>query len=481
LKFTEFDLDPDLLDGIRALGFEETTPIQTEAIPIIHSGRDLIACAQTGTGKTAAFLIPVIDLLMEYPTEHTGALIIVPTRELARQIEQNVEALAYFTGISSVAVYGGNNKENWDRQIYGIKNGADIIIATPGRFLMHLSLGYVNLEQLEAVILDEADKMLDMGFYNDILSIISRAPDNCQKLMFSATMPNKIRKLAKEILKDPAEISLNLSKPAAGVKQSAYMLHEDQKIPMLQHLIKEKEVESMIIFSSSKISVDRITRSLQKLKYPVKAIHSDKEQEVRQQTLREFKNRQFNILVGTDVLARGIDIDNLSHVLNFDVPLDAEDYVHRVGRTARASSTGEAITFITPADQFRMVNIERLIEAEVPKPEVPEELGETPTYNPRSRGRGGYGRGGGGRSKGGDSRGKGRGGNRGNRPQGRGKDSDRRKGGGSKGQNQSRSQKPQANKNRSQSNDRPEGESKKTPSKSRKRRRPRPKKKPTGE
>lgn len=381
------------MDGIHALGYEETTPIQEQAIPIILSGRDLIACAQTGTGKTAAFLIPAIDVLHEFKSGHTRCLIVVPTRELARQIDQNVDALSYYTGVSSVCVYGGNNKENWDRQIYGLKNGADIIIATPGRFLMHLSLGYVNFEHLEMVILDEADKMLDMGFYDDIKRIISHAPENCQKLMFSATMPKKIRKLAREILHDPAEISLSLSKPAEGVKQSAYMLHEDQKIPLLEQLLKGQEVESMIIFSSSKISVDRITKSLQRLKYAVKAIHSDKDQEERQQTLQEFKNRQFRILVGTDVLARGIDIDNLSHVLNYDVPLDAEDYVHRIGRTARASSTGEAITFITPADQWRMVGIEELIEAEVPKPPVPPEIGETPPYNPRQKG-GGGGRGG---------------------------------------------------------------------------------------
>lgn len=415
LKFTDIDLAPSLMDGIKALGFEETTPIQEQAIPIILSGKDLIACAQTGTGKTAAFLIPTIDILYDFEAGNTRALIIVPTRELANQIDQNVDALSYYTGISSVPVIGGNNKDNWNKQIYGIKNGADIIIATPGRFLMHISLGYVNFEHLELIILDEADKMLDMGFYEDIKRIISHAPENCQKLMFSATMPKKIRRLAKEILHEPDEISLSLSKPAAGVKQTSYMLHEDQKIPMLEHLLNGQEVESMIIFSSSKMSVDRITKRLQNLKFAVKAIHSDKDQEERQQTLREFKNRQFRILVGTDVLARGIDIDNLSHVLNYDVPLDAEDYVHRIGRTARASSTGEAVTFITPDDQWRMASIEELIEAEVPKPGVPEELGETPPYNPRRRGGGGRGRGGGkgGRRGGGGGGYRGKGGGKG--------------------------------------------------------------------
>ena len=392
MKFTELDLDPDVLDAILAIGFEEATPIQAQAIPIVQKGKDLIACAQTGTGKTAAFLIPTIDHLLSFETQKTRALIIVPTRELALQIDQNVDALSYFTGVTSVPVFGGNNKQNWDQQIYGIKNGADILIATPGRLLMHLSLGYVDFKELEVVILDEADKMLDMGFYSDIKSIISHAPKDAQKLMFSATMPNKIRKLAKEILYEPEEISLNLAKPAEGVTQSAYMLHDEQKIPMIEHILKTQEVESMIIFASSKLSVDNITRSLKRLKYQVESIHSDKDQEDRQETLRRFKNRQFNILIGTDVLARGIDIDNLSHVLNYDCPHDAEDYVHRVGRTARASSTGSAITFITRKDAYRMAQIEELIEAEVPKPGAPAEIGETPEYRPRRRGGGGGGR-----------------------------------------------------------------------------------------
>lgn len=438
MKFTDLDLDSELLESILALGYEETTPIQEQAIPIVQAGKDLIACAQTGTGKTAAFLIPTIDHLLSFKAGKTRALIVVPTRELALQIDQNVDALSYYTGVSSVPVFGGNNKQNWDQQINGIKNGADILIATPGRLLMHLSLGYVDFNELEVIILDEADKMLDMGFHGDIVNIISRAPENTQKLMFSATMPNKIRKLAKEILHEPEEISLSLSKPAEGVTQSAYMLHEDQKIPMIEHILATQKVESMIIFASSKLNVDRIAKSLKKLKYPVEAIHSDKAQEERQDTLRKFKNRQFNILVGTDVLARGIDIDNLSHVLNYDCPHDAEDYVHRVGRTARASSTGAAVTFITQRDAYRMVQIEELIESEVPKPAPPEHIGETPRYNPRrggggggSRdgGRGGYRGGGGNRGGGGGNRGGG-GGNRGGGGGNRGGGGGNRGGGG---------------------------------------------------
>lgn len=406
MKFSELDLNEDLLASIESLGFEEMTPIQEQAIPIALQGKDLIACAQTGTGKTAAYLIPAIQKLMAKENKHSRVLIIAPTRELADQIDQNVDALSYFTGVSSVAVYGGKNTGDWDRQTYAIKNGVDILICTPGRLNTHAALGYLNFDHIEIVILDEADKMLDMGFHPDILKIISQVPKDRQTLMFSATMPSNIRKLAKEIMQDPGEISLSLAKPAAGINQMAFSLYDEQKIPMLEYLIREREVKSMIIFASKKTNVDKIEKNLHKLGYGVRAIHSDREQDERTETLRQFKNGEFPIIVGTDVLARGIDIDNLSHVLNFDVPTDAEDYVHRVGRTARAESTGEAITFINPTDQYRFRKIEALIEMEVNKPEVPAELGDTPTYDPSKRPprdtdrRGGGSRGGGG----GDSR-----------------------------------------------------------------------------
>lgn len=424
LKFADLDLEPSLFDGIDALGFEEATAIQSQAIPLILAGKDLIACAQTGTGKTAAFLIPTINFLAKRESEHTRALVLTPTRELAEQIDQNVDALSYFTGVSSTSVYGGKNPKDFDRQRYGVANGSDIIVATPGRLKSFLALGTVDFSHLEIVVLDEADKMMDMGFYADIITIFSYLPDDRQTLMFSATMPPKIRKLTKEILKEPAEVNLNVSKPAEGVDQSAYMVYPEQKLPLLAHLLKTREIESMIIFASSKSSVDQITRQLTDLSFDAKAIHSDKEQSERQETLRLFKNKQFPILIGTDVLSRGIDIDNLSHVLNYDVPHDAEDYVHRVGRTARAKSTGEAITFISPRDQKRFARIEELIESTVPKPVVPEELGETPTYNPRTKGKGGRPNRGGG----------GGGGNRGRRPQGK-----RQGGGQGGGQNRNRS------------------------------------------
>lgn len=383
------------------------TPIQEQTIPAILDNQDIIACAQTGTGKTAAFLVPIIERLCRNPSDHSRALIVVPTRELALQIDQNIDALSYYTGVSSVPIIGGKNLDQWDQQKYGIENGADVLIATPGRLLMHMALEYLKLDQIEVVVLDEADKMMDMGFYGDIVKIINETPENRQTLMFSATMPANIRKLAKKILKDPTEVNLKISKPAAGIKQQAFSAYDDQKIPLLEHLLKTREVDSMIIFASSKSSVDKIHQKLKKLNYPVEAIHSDKSQDERSATLRAFKNKQFKVLVGTDVLSRGIDIDNLSHVLNYDVPMDAEDYVHRVGRTARASSTGEAITFINPKDQRKFAAIEQLIEMEVPKLEVPAELGDAPSYRP-GRGRGGRngdsGRGGGRSGRGGGDR-----------------------------------------------------------------------------
>ncbi|MCB0835570.1 MAG: DEAD/DEAH box helicase [Bacteroidetes bacterium] len=393
MKFSELPLDYELLDGIDALNFETLTPIQEQAIPPALEGKDLIACAQTGTGKTAAYLIPVIQHLRQYEeADLTRVLIIAPTRELAKQIDQNVDALSYFTGVSSIPIIGGKNADTFEKQKYGITHGADILIATPGRLIIHLALGYLDMSHIDIVVLDEADKMLDMGFYADITRIISEIPADKprQTLMFSATMPPKIRKLAKEIMKDPVEINLNISKPAEGINQMVYMVYDEQKIPLLEHLIREKEIESMIIFASSKASVDQIERKLKRLNYAVKAMHSDREQEEREETLREFKNKQFQILVGTDVLARGIDVDNLSHVLNYDAPRDAEDYVHRVGRTARASSTGEAITFVSPRDQRRLYSIEDLIGEEIFRPEPPNEIGDTPRYNPSKKsGKGG--------------------------------------------------------------------------------------------
>ena len=456
MRFDELGLEPELLDGLDFLGFEDCTPIQEAAIPHSLNYKDIIGCAQTGTGKTGAYLIPVIQRLMEEPSDYSRILIIVPTRELASQIDQNVDAISYFTGISSISILGGNNPKAWERQKYAIQNGTDILITTPGRFLSHLSLGYINLDHIEVVVLDEADKMLDMGFHADILRIISHVPKDRQTLMYSATMPPEIRKLAKEILRDPIEISLNLAKPAEGVEQSAYIVYDEQKIPLLEHLLSTKEIESMIVFASSKASVDEITRKLKRLKFGVNAIHSDKDQEERQETLRAFKNRQFPILVGTDVLARGIDIDNLSHVLNYDCPLDAEDYVHRVGRTARAERTGEAITFVNPKDQRRLVKIERLIESEIPKAPVPDTLGPTPQYKPNWSQNG--------KNRRGNRRNKNRSHNRSNKGRGRGDN---------RGSNRNRNS---SNSNREKNSSNPSGQS----SSKSKKKRYRPRRKPSG-
>lgn len=421
-SFDDYDLDDSVRDGINSLGFKSPTPIQALSIPIILSGSDIIACAQTGTGKTAAYLVPLMQHLVQLPPGKIRCLILVPTRELAIQIDQAMEGLSYYTGLTSVAVYGGREGDGWDRQKNAITSGVDIIIATPGRFKMHQNLGYMDLSGVEVLILDEADKMLDMGFYADIMDLIRLLPAERQSLMFSATMPPKIRKLARDILRDPQEVNIALSKPAEGVYQSAYAVTDAQKIPLVEALMKEREVDSMIIFASSKISVDQITRRLVKAGYDARAIHSDREQDERIATLTAFKNKQFPIVVATDVLSRGIDIDNLSHVLNYDVPLDAEDYVHRIGRTARASSTGEAITFITPEDAYKFWRIEALIGSEVPKLPLPPQIGRSPELSKSERPplRGGKGGGGrhsssgprGGHGGGQHSQGRGPGGNR---------------------------------------------------------------------
>ncbi|MEZ4775717.1 MAG: DEAD/DEAH box helicase [Bacteroidia bacterium] len=475
MKFTDLNLDEELLEGIDALRFDTLTPIQEQAIPPALEGRDLIACAQTGTGKTAAYLIPTIQRIRRNDSARTRVLILTPTRELAAQVDQNVDALSYFAGVSSVPIIGGKDGDIFTRQKSGIVKGTDILIATPGRLMIHLALGYLNLSEIEVVILDEADKMLDMGFHADIIRIIEGIPRTRQTLMFSATMPPKIRELARDIMIDPVEINLNISKPAENINQMAFMVFDEQKIPLLEHLIRDREIESMIIFASSKLSVDEITRKLSRLNYKVKAMHSDKEQSEREETLREFKNKEFPILVGTDVLSRGIDIDNLSHVLNYDCPRDAEDYVHRVGRTARASSSGEAITFVSPRDQRKLHSIENLIGYEIPRPEAPPEIGQTPSYQP-SRGGGG-----------GGQRNSNRHSNRNNNHRGgprrnNGRDSGPRNQNRNRNQGNNRNfQRPQENQSATQNQpQQPAGEVSETPKK-RKRRRP-PKRKPdTGE
>ncbi|WP_239021058.1 DEAD/DEAH box helicase [Pontibacter arcticus] len=367
------------------MGYNNPTPVQEQAIPIILSNKDLIACAQTGTGKTAAYLLPLIDRISHGEFTYTSTLVLVPTRELAKQIDEQMEGFGYFASVSSIAIYGGSKGGDWDQQKKALTTGADVIIATPGRLMAHMAMGYVKLDQLQYLVLDEADKMLDMGFMDDILKIVRSLPEKRQTLLFSATMPKKIRDFAKQILKDPAEINLAISKPAAGIDQRLYLTFDNQKLPLLEHILRELDVLSMIIFTSRKSNVPQIVRSLKKMGFDAEGIQSDMTQDEREKALQGFKNKQYRILVATDILSRGIDIDSLSHVLNFDMPQDAEDYVHRVGRTARAASTGMAITFVNENDMHRVQRVERLIERELPKLPLPEDFGPGPAYDPTRR------------------------------------------------------------------------------------------------
>ncbi|MFM8432898.1 MAG: DEAD/DEAH box helicase [Bacteroidota bacterium] len=387
--FAELNLEETLLDGLYSMGFENPTPIQEQVIPFILEGRDVIACAQTGTGKTAAYLLPVLNKISRDNIEHTSALIVSPTRELALQIDNAFQGFSYFTPASSIAVYGGGDGQTFEREKRALTEGASVVIATPGRLISHLNLGYVRFDRLDFLVLDEADKMLDMGFYDDILKIIGFLPASRQNLLFSATMPPKIRDLARKIMKDPAEVNIAISKPAEGVTQTAYVLHESQKSPLLRKILKERNDPSILVFASTKQTVKDLDKELKKAGLPVRAIHSDLTQDERENVLLSFRSRQTRILVATDILSRGIDIDNIGLVLNYDVPGDAEDYVHRVGRTARAESTGEAITFIGDKDQRRFGQIEKLIERVIPKTDIPEELGKGPVYNPEGRSGGG--------------------------------------------------------------------------------------------
>ena len=393
MGFKTFKLDNRVIEGIEAMGYDKPTPIQEQAIPVILENKDLIACAQTGTGKTAAFLLPVIHniLATQDDSHNIKALIITPTRELAVQIDQQLEGMAYFTGISSLAVYGGGDGTSFDQEKKALTKGADIIVGTPGRLIAHLNMGYVAVGNLKHLILDEADRMLDMGFHLDINKIISYIPEKRQTLMFSATMPPKIRQLAKTILTDPEEISIAISKPAAGVLQAAFMTYDTQKVPLVKHLLSSKNINSVLIFSSTKDNVKKLNRELQKLKFNCEAIHSDLDQQERERLLRKFKNRELQIVVATDVMSRGIDIDGIGLVVNYDVPGDGEDYIHRIGRTARASSTGVAFTLVNEEDMYKLNGIEKLLEKEIPKARLPKELGEGPVYNPNAvKTRGGY-------------------------------------------------------------------------------------------
>ena len=380
MNFDEFGFDDDLMDGIDAMGYHTATPVQQEVIPHIIAGKDIIAAAQTGTGKTAAFLLPVIQKLLSQPHEAhmINAMIIVPTRELAVQITQTLEGIAYYTSISFISVYGGTGGALFANEKKALTSGVDIVVCTPGRMIAHLNMGYVNLDGLRYLILDEADRMLDMGFYDDIVKIIAYMPKQRQNLLFSATMPPGIRKLANTILKNPVEINIAISKPPEKIKQEAFVVYEAQKIPLVKYVLQQSNFDSVLIFCSSKISVKKLCEELKRSHFSVDQIQSDLEQDKREQVLLDFKSRRTKILVATDILSRGIDIEDIDLVINYDVPHDGEDYVHRIGRTARAAAKGTACTFISEQEQYKFDKIEKLLGRPVEKVPIPEQFGPGP-------------------------------------------------------------------------------------------------------
>ncbi len=383
--FHALGLHDALINGIAAMGFTRATPIQQQAIPAVIEGRDLIGCAQTGTGKTAAYLLPILDVITNYaPKDPTSirALIVVPTRELALQIDQQIQAIAYFTPVTSVPVYGGSDAASFGQQKQALTTGTEIIVATPGKLLSHLNLGYVACKGLEFLVLDEADRMLDMGFIDDINRIIAHLPKERQTLMFSATMAPEIRQLARHVLRDPVEITIALSKPAEGVAQEAYVIYDAQKADILEHILKTDEATSILVFAGRKVEVRNLARHLKRRGFDAEPMHSDLEQEEREAVLLRFRNRRLRILVATNVVSRGIDIDDIDVVINYDVPRDPEDYVHRVGRTARAARKGRAITFVNEKEMREFGRIEKLIGYEVRKDPLPPGFPPGPAYDP---------------------------------------------------------------------------------------------------
>jgi ATP-dependent RNA helicase RhlE len=382
LDFKDFNFNPELLEGLLAMGFKSATPIQEQAIPLVLAKKDLIACAQTGTGKTGAYLLPIMHMLTENHERHNTTLILAPTRELAQQIDLQVEALSYFTNISSLTVYGGGDGIAYEQQKRSMREGVDIIIATPGRLIAHLSSGVLKMDQLHYLVLDEADRMLDMGFYDDIMKIVGYLPKERQTVMFSATMPPKIRTLAAKLLHEPESINIAISKPAEGINQQVYLLHDDQKVPLLTELLKSADYKRIIVFAGRKEKVKELGKVFKKLGLKVAAFHSDLEQKEREAHMLDFKNSKIDVLVGTDVLSRGIDVTGIDLVINYDAPQDPEDYIHRIGRTARAATTGTAITFVNPKDKRRLANIEKLIERQIDRIALPEHFGEAPKDEP---------------------------------------------------------------------------------------------------
>lgn len=390
MRFDELNLEDAILDGLDAMNFQEATPVQEQTIPVILAKKDIIACAQTGTGKTAAYVLPIINELSKggFSENAVNAVIMAPTRELAQQIDQQIAGFTYFVPISAVAIYGGTDGVAWEQQRRGLEMGADIVIATPGRLLSYIKLGTVDLSQVSYFVLDEADRMLDMGFYDDIMQIYKQLPPTCQIIMFSATMPPKIRTLAETILKNPEEIQLAISRPPETIMQTAYICYDAQKIKILEDLFSKARPQRVIIFASAKVKVKELANTLSRMNFNVAQMHSDLEQAQREEVMKDFKNGKIDILVATDVVARGIDINDIRLVVNFDIPHDPEDYVHRIGRTARGTNgEGLAITFVSPEEQSGFKRIEDFLRKQVYKIPIDPSFGETPEYKPVTRSR----------------------------------------------------------------------------------------------
>ncbi|NJL15792.1 MAG: DEAD/DEAH box helicase [Microscillaceae bacterium] len=399
MKFEELQLHPRLLEGLQAIGFENATPIQEQAIPLVMAGHDLVACAQTGTGKTAAFLLPILHRLLvkadenpDFISNKVNTLVIVPTRELAIQIDQMLEGLAYFAPVSTIAMYGGSDSASFSQQKQALIEGVEIVVATPGKLISHLNMRYADFGQLEHLVLDEADKMLDMGFYEDIVRIIGHLPKERQTLLFSATMPPKIRKLAEEILMEPMEVSIAIAKPAESITQASYWVYEQQKIPLLHHILNaHQHFKAVIVFSKRKEQVKALASTLGNLGHSVRGIQSDLDQSEREDIIREFKNKQFRVLVGTDIIARGLDVQGIDLVINYEVPTNIDDYVHRVGRTARAESEGYAFTFVGEREQQDFMPLRLSWKKKLPALICPNTVGEAPPIQaPGARRRVGY-------------------------------------------------------------------------------------------
>jgi len=385
MTFKELNFHDDIQEGLDAMCFEKLTPIQELAIPVIISGRDIIACAQTGTGKTAAFILPILNQLHKLKKKKIRAIIIAPTRELAQQIDQQFDGFSYFVKVSSQAVFGGGDGNSWSAQAEALKKGTDVIIATPGRFLSFLSIANIDLSGIEYLILDEADRMLDMGFNHDIMRIVDKLPKNRQTLLFSATMPPKIVNLAQNILRNPKRVNIAISKPAETIRQESYLTFDNQKPILVAHILKSMDFESVIIFSSTKKNISVIQRELKKQGIGSKAMSSDLEQDERTKVMEQFKGKKFKTLVATDIVSRGIDIKGISLVINYDIPSDPEDYIHRIGRTGRNASEGHAITLINDRDQLLFYNIEVLMDKVVDKITMPIEIGVGPNYEPNRK------------------------------------------------------------------------------------------------